>query len=82
MNSQGERLAMETYLERARKVRENQCLHLNAAMWGIYGDFVPVGFWAKKECPNFDLCSILHRLAPQRLAMNASLRWCRGAYQC
>jgi hypothetical protein len=28
MNSQGERLAMETYLERARKVRENQCLHL------------------------------------------------------
>jgi hypothetical protein len=28
MNSQGERLAMETYLKRARKVRENQCLHL------------------------------------------------------
>jgi hypothetical protein len=28
MNSQGGRLAMETYLERARKVRENQCLHL------------------------------------------------------
>src|SRR5260370_9059017 len=28
VNIQGGRLTMETYLERARKVRENQCLHL------------------------------------------------------
>jgi hypothetical protein len=51
VNIQGGRLAMETYRERARKVRENQCLHLNAAMQGIYEDFVPVGFWAKNGVP-------------------------------
>jgi hypothetical protein len=37
VNIQGGRLAMETYLERARKVRENQCLHLGQTGSGTGG---------------------------------------------
>ena len=44
-------------------------------IWGLCSCWVLA---QKAECPNFDLCSILHRLAPQRFAINPPSRWCRG----
>src|SRR4029077_15710976 len=48
-------------------------------MWGNVRGLCSCWVLAQKaEWPNFDLCSILHRLAPQRFAMNPPLRWFRG----